>query len=258
MTPLDQAYAAMEADPEDANARLRFYDRLAAAELFLMLSEEAQGDAISPEVFETAEGAFVLAFDTEERLGSFSSRIVPYAALSGRVLSTLLAQQGLGLALNPDVAPSAFLMPTEAMQWLAATTSESPEEMQARPRRLSTPVDLPEALIDALSGRLASVGALARRAWLAGVEYEGGGRGHLLGIAGAEAFAHAALSRTVQEALVFSGLEAGALDVVFLSDSDTLAAELARVGLRFDIPQPAAEQRPSAPGMNPDSPPRLR
>lgn len=258
MTPLDQAHAAMEADPEDAQARLRFYDRLAAAELFLMLSEEAQGDSISPEVFETGEGAFVLAFDTEERLGGFSGKIVPYAALSGRVLAGLLAQQGLGLALNPEVAPSAFLMPADAMRWLAETTSETPEEMQACPRRLATPVDLPEALIDALSGRLASVGALARRAWLAGVEYEGGGRGHLLGIAGAEAFAHAALSRTVQEALVFSGLEAGALDVVFLSDSDPLAAELARVGLRFDIPEPVAEQGPSAPGMDPKSPPRLR
>ena len=46
MTPLDTVHAAMEAAPQDDAARLRFYERLADSELFLLLTEEAQGDNI--------------------------------------------------------------------------------------------------------------------------------------------------------------------------------------------------------------------
>ncbi|MFD1344812.1 SseB family protein, partial [Litorisediminicola beolgyonensis] len=73
--------------------------------------------------------------------------------------------------------------------------------------------------------------------------------------------AEAALARAVNEALVFSGVEAGALDVTFVADSDPLAARLARVGLRFDLPIPEEPQEraaPSAPGSDPSKPPKLR
>ena len=48
MTPLDDAHGAMEAVPGDDAARLRFYDRLAGCELFLLLEEEPEGDRIRP------------------------------------------------------------------------------------------------------------------------------------------------------------------------------------------------------------------
>ena len=72
--------------------------------------------------------------------------------------------------------------------------------------------------------------------------------------------AETALARAVNEALVFSGIEAGMLDVVFLPDSDPSAAQLARVGLRFDLPEPPKPERTEriAPGSDPDSPPILR
>ena len=38
LTPLDTAHDAMQAAPEDDRARLRFYERLADSELFLMLT----------------------------------------------------------------------------------------------------------------------------------------------------------------------------------------------------------------------------
>ena len=63
LTPLDTAHAAMEAAPQDDAARLRFYERLADGELFLMLTEEAKGEDISPSLFDTGEGSFVLVFD---------------------------------------------------------------------------------------------------------------------------------------------------------------------------------------------------
>ncbi len=259
-TPLDTAFAAMEAAPGDDSARLRFYDRLANSELVLMLGAEPVGDSISPELFDVQETRFVLAFDLEERLSAFAGRPVPYAALSGRALAQMLAGQGIGLALNLDVAPSATLLPPEALDWLAGTLEHAPEKAEARPERLAAPRDLPEPLLKALDARLATAGGLARRAYLAKVVYDNGAQGHLLGITGALDGAEAALAKAINEALVFSGLEAGALDVAFLPDSDPLTAELARVGLRFDLPEPVRPERPAAapPGSDPDTPPRLR
>jgi hypothetical protein len=259
-TPIDRAHAAMEAAPQDDAARLRFYERLADAELVLMLANEPVGDSVDPEIFDLGDARFVLAFDLEERLTAFAGRPVPYAALSGRALARLAAAQGIGLALNLEVAPSAILLPPEALAWLVETLDHGPNTAEARPKALHKPRGLPEALLSALDAKLSTAAGLARAAYLAGVTYDDGTRGHLLGITGAQPGAEAALAGAVNEALVFSGLEAGALDVTFLTDSDPLAAELARVALRFDLPQPEAPQVQTieAPGSDPDKPPRLR
>ncbi len=111
MTDLDQAHAAMEAAPEDDAARLRFYERLADTELFMLLGAEAENDQITPELFEIEDQRFTLVFDREERLSQFVGRVAPYAGLPGRAVAQMLQGQGIGLALNLEVAPSAMLIP---------------------------------------------------------------------------------------------------------------------------------------------------
>ena len=65
--------------------------------------------------------------------------------------------------------------------------------------------------------------------------------------------------RATGEALVFSGLDAGEVDVAFLAAGDAMLAVLARVALRFDMGLPeAAAVAQAAPGSDPDRPPRLR
>ncbi len=258
-TALDMAHAAMEIAQEDDTPRLRFYERLAATELFLMLTEEPQGEVISPELFDLGDVKFVLGFDREDRLSAFAGRVVPYAALSGRALANMLAGQGIGLALNPEVAPSQILLPPEALSWLVETLGTGPLESEARPVEFRSP-RVPEQLVTALDARLATAAGLARKAYLAEVLYDDGTRGHLLGLTGTASGAERALAGAVNEALVFSGLEAGALDVTFLNDSDATTADLARVALRFDLPEPPepARLQPIAPGSDPDKPPKLR
>ena len=96
-------------------------------------------------------------------------------------------------------------------------------------------------------------------AYLAAVEWDSGARGHLLAFVDAAPGAEGALARAVHEALTFSGLEAGTIDVAFFRSADPVAARLARVGLRFDLPAFEPRQSaPSAPGTDPDKPPRLR
>jgi hypothetical protein len=158
-TPLDRAAAAMAATPGEDAARLAFYDRLAAAELFLLLAAEPEGDSVTPELFEVEGTRYALAFDTEDRLSGFTGRPAPYAALSGRTLADLAAAEGLGLGLNLGAA-SETLLPPEALAWLAETLAAAPAETEARPLRIAPPAGLPETLVTALDARLAATAGL--------------------------------------------------------------------------------------------------
>jgi len=151
LTPLDSAHATMEAAVDDAAARLQFYERLADSELFILLSAEANGDQIEPDLFEVEGVSYVLVFDRETRLTEFVGSAAPYAALSGRAIAAMLAQAQLGLGLNLEVAPSSILMPPEAVIWLNRTLGHTPAEIERRIETFSAPVGLPEALITATS-----------------------------------------------------------------------------------------------------------
>lgn len=259
-TPLDAAHGLMETDPEDGAARLAFYARLADGELFVLLEEEAREETIAPRVFPLDDGPVVLAFDAEERLAEFTGAPAPYVALPGRVVVAQLAGQGVGLGVNLGVAPSSTLLGPEALDWLAGTLGPAPEETEARPVAFHKPAGLPEGLLGALDASLAKAGGLARAALLAGAEYEDGTRGHWLAFVDAVEPAQSALARAAGEAVRFSGAEAGAVDVVFLAGDDEVTARLARVALRFDLPEPAAPapRSPAAPGSDPSKPPILR
>jgi hypothetical protein len=259
-TPLDTAHAAMQASPDDDAARLRFYERLADSELFLLLTEEAQGDNLTPHLFDVTGGQFVLVFDREERLAMFTGQPAPYAALSGRVIAQMLTGQGIGLGVNLEVAPSSILIPDTAISWLCDTLGHSPDEVEARIDTLHPPAGLPESLLRALDAKLATAAGLATAAYLAGVTYRDGGRGHLLAFIDPRDGAQGALAKAAGEALTFSGVEAGAMDVGFFAASEPVSAQLARVGLRFDLPMPVTPDTAprAAPGSDPDRPPILK
>ena len=257
MTDLDNAHAAMQAAPDDDAGRLRFYERLADTELFMLLDGEPDGDQITPALFEVEDQRFALVFDREERLSQFVGRVAPYAGLPGRDLVRMLTGQGIGLALNLEVAPSAMLIPAEAVDWLVQTLSHGPDETEARLTEIFAP-NVPEAVISGLDRKLAIAGGRARFAYLAAATYEDGAKGHVLVFVDVLDGSEQALASAASEALTFSGIEAGVMDVMFAHASDPLAAHLAKVGLRFDLQTPAPPEIPGAPGMNPEKPPKLR
>lgn len=258
-TEIDRAHGAMVADEADDLARLRFYERLAETEMFMLLEDEAEGDQISPAMFEAEDQQFVLIFDREARMSDFYGKaIAPYAALSGRGMAQMLEGQRIGMALNMGVAPSAMLVPWEAVDWLAQTLGQDAEQVEGQITELSAPTGLPEVLLEALDRKLASAAGLAVEAYLCGVTYEGGGRGHMLAFVGTIDGAEGALTSAVNEALVFSGIEAGMLDVAHLEGGDPVSERVAKVGLRFDLPTPQMPSQPGAnPGMDPTKPPKL-
>lgn len=267
MTPLDQAHLAMVADGSVAaqeEAARQFYRLLANAPLILLLQREAEGERIDPKVFDLPDGPVLLAFDTEERLASLGPGPHPYAVLPGRIIAQHLEGQGVSLGLNLGTsAASETLLPPEALHWLTEMLGEAPTQAQARIEAVMAPQGLPESLLRALHFTLQGAAGLADVALLAAARYEGGRLGHVLAILNAVPAAQEPLARAVAEALRFSDIEAGELDVTFLDMDSPNVAALAEVALHFEIPavdEPlqAESPSPSAPGMDPDKPPRLR
>ncbi len=267
-TPLDRAHAAMCANEDDAEARLRYFRHFAASELFVLLEHEARGGRIAPLLLEAEGGRYVIAFDRDERLAAFISRPSPHVALSGRGLAAMLAGQGVGVVLNPGVADSAWLVPPGALDWLAGILAEEPVQIAGRVQRILPPAGLSGALIQALGETLAAAAGLARSALLAGVVRDDGRRGHMLVFVEAHPAGETALTRAVHEAVVLSGGggsdrkgESGApeLDVLFLAADDPVCARFEHWALRFDLSMPEA-RRISLPDSEtcPSVPPKLR
>ena len=256
-TPLDTAYIAMQQDEAQA---LAFYARFLEAELFLMLESEAEEGAVEPLVVETSDGALVLAFDLEERMAAFNDTPSDYVALSGRRVAKLLAGQGLGIGLNLGEAPSAMVLPPEAVSWLAQASIGEDEAVEAKPLEIGKPSGVPEALIAALDSKLANMAGVVGAAHLVSVHYEGGEQGHMLALVNVPEAAKAGVSEALSEALRFSGVEAGRLDLAFLAVDDPYLESFARAGLGFEIPELVLPKAlaPMAPGMDPDKPPILR
>lgn len=259
MTALDAAHADV-LNGGEAEAR-RFYRLLADAPLHLLLEAEPEGERIQPRVFDLSDGPVVLAFDSEERLAGLGQGPVPYATLPGRLIAAHLADQGVSLGLNLGTgAPSETLLPPEALRFLTELLDVAPAAAEALPESFSAPT-VPPALDEALRFMLSGAAGLAVGALLAGVRYQGGGRGHVLVIVDAVEPARAPLARAVAEALSFAGLEAAALDVTFLAADDPALVPIARVGRLYEVPLPEIAPEPSAPaapGSDPAKPPRLR
>ena len=268
-TALEQALQAMSERPDDTTARLAFHAELSRTEVFVLLESEVDDGVMVPQVFDLPEARAVLAFDGEMRLAGFAGTAVAYAALPGRVLVAMLADsgEGLSLLLNPD-SPHAALLAPEALDWLTQTlAAPAPSSAQAVPLGFFAP-DLSAGvlalLVPALERRLSGTPGLTGVV-LAGVAWQDGGRGHVLALAGLPEVAEAATARAVAEALALSGIEAGALDVIFPA-----AAPMARIAAQGLALSPAPHtpdadqivtQGQSAganPGLDPTRPPRLR
>ena len=255
MTAIDTAHAQMQAHPDDDALRLRYYAQLADAELILLLKHKSDGTDITPRVFDLDDGPVVLAFDSEEKLADFVGGIAPYVALPGRVIAQSLAGQGVGVGVNLGAA-SEMLLDGDAVAWLAQTLQATPVRAEARVETFAAP-QVPAGLWQALQDKLR--GGAAGRALLTAVNYAGGRRGHMLALLDVDSAAQGALAQAASEALVFSGVEAGEMDVVYLSSTDPVVQAMARVAQAMDLTvavvQPAA---PKPPGMDAERPPRLR
>lgn len=229
---------------------LRRYEAFAEALVHVLLTGPATGDQIDPQVIEVDSTAYVLAFSNARALADFAQGEAEHAAMPGRALAEALAGQDIGVAYDMGCDNSLLLSP-DVVSWITDATAE-PVTDEARIIEIAPPGGLPEVVVEALARKLGASGALAHEAWLVKATYDGGRSGHLLIFLDPRPMAERPLAGIVSEALSFSGVEAGALDVTFAPSGSAIAERLPRVGLRFDL-----TPEPEAPGSNPDKPPRL-
>ncbi len=252
---LDSANAALMAGGEAEG--LAFYHLLADADLFLLLEVEAEGEVMTPRVFDLAAGPVLLVFDSEERLAAFAQGPQPYAALPGRVICGQMRGQGLSLGLNlGSGAASETILPPDAIDWLMEMLDQKPAEaVTAQVAEFEAP-QVPDAVLAALAEALAGIG----RALLLGARYRDGRRGQLLVVTGVAPEGEAKVARAVIEALAFSGIGAGALDVAFLTADDPALPRMAGLALILQGAAPALPEAvaPLAPGLDKERPPILR
>jgi len=199
-------------------------------------------------------------FDTEERLASFSDQPVPYAALPGRVIAAGLAGQGTGLGINLTVPVAAFVVPADAVDWLAAALSQAPRAGIAMPVAFAAPDSA--ALAPALERKFAGLGALAAGCWLASARHADGRQAMAVVFEGAQPGTEAAFAKAAGEVVQFAGLDPAEVDVLFLSRAQVTRAGLRQVGRAVTLSAPTVETTElptrSAPGSDPDRPPKLR
>lgn len=258
-TPIDAAYVAHAAAPDDETLHLRFLERVMDGELFVLLEAEPEGERLAPQVFDLAEGRFVLAFDRDARLAEFLDAPAPYAALAGRRLVEMLAGQGIGIGLNLGVAPSETLLPAESVVWMAARVAPPGRVIEARPERVGPPRDVPPDLLAALDAKLAAMAGLIGAVHLISAEFADRGPALLLVLVDVPEPAQAEVAAAIDETVRFSGAGAG-LDVTFLGSGAPLLERIAALSIRIDMPAAPEPERsaPKAPGSDPDRPPILR
>ena len=257
MTPIDIAFSEMEANESNDNARLRFYERLIDCELFMLLEAESDGQSIKPDLFEVENEQVALVFDKEDRLADFSNSIVPFVALSGRTIISLIEGKNISLGLNLSVAVSSIILPPNVISWMAKTISKGPTLSEAKIKEVLPPRTLPEAVVSALDTKLATMVGYADIAYLAEVIYDNDIHSSAIVFINANIDAEVSIANAISETLIFSGVEAGILDVMFLNAENQVCAKLAKIGLRFDLPKPINKKQQSAPGTDPDKPPIL-
>lgn len=253
-TPLDLAYAAHEADPENPALRLRFHERILDTELVIPLDAPPDGDRRRMKTFPLSDGPVVLAFDRDDRMAEFLGAPAEFAALTGRRVVALLAGQGTALALNLG-APSAALLPADAVDWLARIAEQAVPETSARAQDIGPPGIVPRPLLDALGPKLAAMADRLGAAHLVSARVGDGPPVLLLALVGVPDPARRPMAAAVAEAVRFSGLDEVALEVAFPDTGTPLAAAVSRAGLRLEMPPPP-ERAPRTP--DPTAPPRLR
>ncbi len=259
-TPLDFAHRAMEAAGDAPGPRLRFYERLLDAELFVLLAAESPQDRLDLQVLDIDEGRVVLAFDRDDRMAAFLDAPAPYAALSGRRLAALLAGQGLGIALNAGGAPSTALLSAATIDWLAAMARGAVAQEAARPVAVAAPAGADPDLVAGVAAKLAAMSGALGAAWLATLRFDDGSTRLALAIEGARDVDRDGIAAAIAEAVRFSGMDEGGLDVTYVEADTPSRDAFARAGLAFEIPirAPEAARPPAPPGSDPDRPPRLR
>jgi hypothetical protein len=183
-TRLDQLWHAVASGGAEADW-LRFYEGFAVQRLIVPVDEGSGDGGVTAATarlttLRLEAGEVVLAFDTEARFAAFIAVPTEFVALIGADLARALARRGIGVALNPGVAPGETVLDPQALAWIAAHAgAEVAVEEMPGGTRIRPPADPEAAMLDALGTRLAEMTGHIAEAWLVGAATPDGGEAYL-------------------------------------------------------------------------------
>lgn len=261
-TRIDQLWEDARSGPGDAPSDEqagRFLDAVLAEGLFCPVAPPAsdpppqtESESFAPMTIARDGVETFCLFDTVERLADSDLEASEFVAAPGRVFFQLAAEAGAQIALNPGVARTDTLFSAETVAMIAALSDAAEQEALIGADQavsIYTPPEPSEALLAALSARLAAAEALLREAWLIDVRQEdlsddadgaGAAREESLGLTLALVAAHegdaalAALARDLSRLGSVLLPETG-LDVAILAEGERALEAARRVGLGFQI-----------------------
>lgn len=284
-TPFLRALTALRlaeaSDPAATEtARLAVYAALLSQDLIVAQAAAAEAGTLRPRIQFLDAGPVLLAFDSEERLADLAPDGADFVALAGRDLLAAMAGQsdgedgkGLGLGVNLASPDAAFLLDGDGVVWLAQIAAPPPppplDPQALAGAEVSPPAEGLAVLAGLLPAALAEVPATT--ALLAQIAPSGAGGAvpplPVLALIGPDAAAPAfEVLRALTEAARLAattgqGAETLGLGVVALAPDSPLAEAFMHHGQPIARPDPvpvAPAIGPSAPGMDPARPPRLR
>lgn len=183
MTPLDQAFEAAKANE---SARNDFYSLLLNSTLYIPTHDipaehdrarAGENTSFSPIIVEAEGAAYLMLFDTIEKLTNWAQRPVGYVGLSGHIIANI-SESHLHWALNAGTNYIKIFMPDE-VRWMKTNFLGMRDEMvnikAGTEIMLGEPAMLPNGLIQQLTQAISSRNPEISAAYLAQALYQSEG-----------------------------------------------------------------------------------
>lgn len=237
MKQLNKVFKEMSQNPENNDARLNYYGVLADTNLFLLLEQEPSNEILEPKFIQLEGKNFALAFDSEESLSEFYGEAAAFAQITGRVLAKMLLEEKIGLGINLGVSEGELLLPYEVVEWFVNVLDETPDLVQANPKKFLPANAFPEIMFQALQEKLEPAVGLFDEIWICAVEYNEDEISHLICLMGAQKSAQQAIVKSINEALFFTDINLGNIDVAHFNYDDEACSKIRAIGVKLEFPQ---------------------
>lgn len=250
---IEAALSAREAD----GPRIKLFQYLADAELFLALKEPANDTSLEPVTLSEQGEDHAAVFSDEETLVDFSGDQAHFCVLPGRALAQMLASAGCGMALDPGQS-AGILFGKDVVAWMHRLFEQQPDLSDERLSDFG-PARLSDAVLDKVASKLTGLAEISADLYVFSAPVDDGAIGDVIAIPDIPERVQASLSKAIMEAVLFATGGAQGCDVAFTQASSETFEKIRKVARHVQLqpePQPIRVRSPG-PGMDPDKPPKL-
>ncbi len=252
-SPLDKAFQAFT----ETGDQSQLLGAIARSELFVATTTEVMGSDFDPMLVSFGEEPYIAVFDSAAKLSDFEGASGHFVSVSGRAIAQMLVGQNIGVVLNPKSHSWSHVLDVETLEWMAELDRFELIEDDLNELTIQPISQGATELVQALDEVLPAAMGLASCVFL--VEVSADGSRHSAAIfCDAKSDAHSVLKQLIQEMVLYSGQIQSELSVGFVQSDSPQYSTFVRQGLRLDIPQPKRAATITAPGMDPQKPPKLR